>query len=296
MEKMHKYRLNEMASQQDDEQRHTRPLYDEASSSVSLPPFLPPFDAAHDPIIRSQRLRASQLGLIDQSATLPRDEEQDRFPNAQADVEATTIASPSVDRTENVHDAGSRAYSGTSSTTERRRYWQRRLKENMRQLKKKMNVRDFLTWLQVFALIALIVLLLTTSNTVGSMNMKLLSERNEDQLHKALASITNMAQGISNFTGDNATQADIKQGLHSAANIVESIGSVAEDITDFASDDATQADIKQGLHSAAIFVESIGSVAEDVNHFTRKQTTQEDFDDVLQKLGKLIHKGLDQFD
>ena len=176
---MHKYRPNEMASHQDDEQRHARPFYDEASSSISLPPFLPPFDAAHDTIIRSQRLRASQLGLIDQSATLPRDEEQDRFPNAQADFEATTIASPSVDRTENVHDAGSRAYSGTSSTTERRRYWQRRLKENMRQLKKKMNVRDFLTGLQVFALIALIVLLLTTSNTVGSMNMKLLSERNE---------------------------------------------------------------------------------------------------------------------
>ena len=262
MEKMHKYRPNEMASHQDDEQRHARPFYDEASSSVSLPPFLPPFDAAHDTIIRSQRLRASQLGLMDQSATLPRDEEQDRFPNAQANFEATTIASPSVDRTENVHDAGSRAYSGTSSTTERRRYWQRRLKENMRQLKKKMNVRDFLTGLQVFALIALIVLLLTTSNTVGSMNMKLLSERNEDQLHKALASITNMAQGISNFTGDNTTQADIKQGLHSAANIVE----------------------------------SIDSVAEDVNHFTRKQTTQEDFDDVLQKLGKLIDKGPDQFD
>ena len=31
-----------------------------------------------------------------------------------------------------------------------------------------------------------------------------------------------------------------------------------------------------------------------LNHFTRKQTTQEDFDDVLQKLGKLIDKGLDQ--
>lgn len=113
-----------MASHQDDEQRHARPFYDEASSSVSLPPFLPPFDAAHDTIIRSQRLRASQLGLIDQSATLPRDEEQDRFPNAQADFEATTIASPSVDRTENVHDAGSRAYSGTSSTTVRRAGWE----------------------------------------------------------------------------------------------------------------------------------------------------------------------------
>ena len=75
---------------------------------------------------------------------------------------------------------------------------------------------------------------------------------------------------------------------------MESIDSVAEDITDFASDDATQADIKQGLHSAANIVESIDSVAEDVNHFTRKQTTQEDFDDVLQKLGKLIDKGLDQ--
>ena len=237
-----------MASNQDDEQRHTRRYHDEASSSVSLPPFLPHFDAAaHDATTQFQRSRASHLGLIGRSATLLRDEEQDRFPSAQVDVEAITIASPSVARTENVHDAGSRAYSGTLSTTERRRYWQRRLKENVRQLKKKMNTRDFVTWLQVFALIALIVLLLTTSNTVGSMNMKLLSERNEDQLHKALTSITNMAQGISNFTGDNATQSDIKQGLHSAANIVD----------------------------------SIGSVAEDVKHFTTKQTTQEDFDDVL---------------
>ncbi len=72
--------------------------------------------------------------------------------------------------------------------------------------------------------------------------------------NKALASITNMAAGISNFTGDNATQAE------------------------------------HGLHSAASIVESIGSVAEDVNHFTRKQITQKDFHDVLQKLGKLIDK------
>ena len=249
-----------MASNQDDEQRHTRRYHDEASSSVSLPPFLPHFDAAaHDATTQFQRSRASHLGLIGQCNRFGT---KNKMMLKEVDVEAITIASPSVARTENVHDAGSRAYSGTLSTTERRRYWQRRLKENVRQLKKKMNTRDFVTWLQVFALIALIVLLLTTSNTVGSMNMKLLSERNEDQLHKALTSITNMAQGISNFTGDNATQADIKQGLHSAANIVD----------------------------------SIGSVAEDVKHFTTKQTTQEDFDDVLKKLGKLIDKGLDQFE
>ena len=120
---MYKYRPKDIASHQDDEKRRTNPFSDEANSSVNFSYF----EAARDETLQSDRLRASQLGLIEQSASLP----QEGVRNAQADVEATTIAPLAVDvneRTEHVHDAGSRVETGTSSTTERRRYWQRRLK------------------------------------------------------------------------------------------------------------------------------------------------------------------------
>ncbi len=50
------------------------------------------------------------------------------------------------------------------------------------------------------------------------------------------------------------------------------------------------------LTSAAKIVKSIGSVAGDVSDYTRKNATHDDFDDVVRKLGKLLDKGLDEFD
>ena len=58
----------------------------------------------------------------------------------------------------------------------------------------------------------------------------------------------------------------------------------------------TQDNVQQVLTSAAKIVKRIGSVAGDVSDYTRKNATQDDFDDVVRKLGKLLDKGLDEFD
>ena len=58
----------------------------------------------------------------------------------------------------------------------------------------------------------------------------------------------------------------------------------------------TQDNVQQVLTSAAKSVKSIGSVARDVSDYTRKKATQDDLDDVVRKLGKLLDKGLDEFD
>lgn len=215
--------------------------------------FAPP-TSTHD-TIREQRLIANRFGLIDRNTTQPRDEERG-FPQSQADAEATTTATHVVHLDE--HN------------------WQRRLKTNMRRLKANVNVRDVVAGLQILTLVALIILLLMTSHSVGSMNMKLLSERNEDELNEALVSITSMTKNIENVT--------------------RRVQTVADDVADFSGSNVTQDDVQQGLNSAVKIVESIGSVAEEVNHYTRKQTTQDDFDDVLRKLGRLVDKGLDEFE
>ena len=160
-------------------------------------------------------------------------------------------------------------HSGATRENECQSTWFRRLKANV-------NVRDITARLQIFALVALIVLLLMTSNTVGSMNFKILSERNQDNLNEALSSITSMTGLIENVTGRVQT--------------------VAGDISDFSGSNVTQDNVQQVLTSAAKIVKSIGSVAGDVSDYTRKNATQDDFDDVVRKLGKLLDKGLDEFD
>ena len=161
-------------------------------------------------------------------------------------------------------------HSGATGGNECQSTWFRRLKANV-------NVRDITAGLQIFALVALIVLLLMTSNTVGSMNyFKILSERNQDNLNEALSSITSMTGLIENVTGRVQT--------------------VAGDISDFSGNNVTQDNVQQVLTSAAKIVKSIGSVAGDVSDYTRKNATQDDFDDVVRKLGKLLDKGLDEFD
>ena len=52
----------------------------------------------------------------------------------------------------------------------------------------------------------------------------------------------------------------------------------------------------QALASAAKIVKSVDSVTRDVSDYTRKNATRDDFNDVVRKLGKLIDKGLDEFD
>ena len=160
-------------------------------------------------------------------------------------------------------------HSGATGGNECQSTWFGRLKANV-------NVRDITAGLQIFALVALIVLLLMTSNTVGSMNFKILSERNQDNLNEALSSITSMTGLIENVTGRVQT--------------------VAGDISDFSGNNVTQDNVQQVLTSAAKIVKSIGSVAGDVSDYTRKNATQDDFDDVVRKLGKLLDKGLDEFD
>ena len=65
---------------------------------------------------------------------------------------------------------------------------------------------------------------------------------------------------------------------------------------DFAGANATREDIRQALASAANIAKSVGSVAGNVSDYARKNATRDDFNDVVRKLGKLIDKGLDQFD
>ena len=79
-------------------------------------------------------------------------------------------------------------------------------------------------------------------------------------------------------------------------NVTGRVQTVAGDISDFSGSNVTQDNVQQVLTSAAKIVKSIGSVARDVSDYTRKNATQDDLDDVVRKLGKLLDKGLDEFD
>ena len=241
-------------------------------------PFVPPT------FIRDTIRARKRTTIANEAAIQPRDEELG-LPLSQADTTATTTATHMVHREEHAEnvdgasldniDAMENAcvsnggHSGATGGNECQGTWFRRLKANV-------NVHDITAGLQIFALVALIVLLLMTSNTVGSMNFKILSERNQDNLNEALSSITSMTGLIENVTGRVQT--------------------VAGDISDFSGNNVTQDNVQQVLTSAAKIVKSIGSVAGDVSDYTRKNATQDDFDDVVRKLGKLLDKGLDEFD
>ena len=79
-------------------------------------------------------------------------------------------------------------------------------------------------------------------------------------------------------------------------NVTGRVQTVAGDISDFSGNNVTQDNVQQVLTSTAKIVKSIGSVAGDVSDYTRKNATRDDFDDVVRKLGKLLDKGLDEFD
>ena len=275
-------------------------------------PFVPPT------FIRDTIRARKRTTIANEAAIQPRDEELG-LPLSQADTTATTTATHMVHREEHAENidgasldnidanenvcVSNGGHSGATGGNECQSTWFGRLKANV-------NVRDITAGLQIFALVALIVLLIMTSNTVGSMNFKILSERNQDNLNEALSSITSMtglienvtgrvqtvAGDISDFSGNNVTQDNVQQVLTSAAKIVKSIGSVAGDVSNFAGNNVTQDNVQQVLTSAAKIVKSIGSVAGDVSDYTRKNATQDDFDDVVRKLGKLLDKGLDEFD
>ena len=66
--------------------------------------------------------------------------------------------------------------------------------------------------------------------------------------------------------------------------------------SDVSGNNATREDVRQALASAATVAKSVGSVAGNVSDYARKNATRDDFNDVVRKLGKLIDKGLDQFD
>ena len=145
-----------------------------------------------------------------------------------------------------------------------------------RRFVKRVDARDVVAGLQTAALAALVALLLVTSRAVGGMNFKILSERNRENLDDALESISRAAGRIENVTARAQT--------------------VADDIGDVSGNNATREDVRQALASAANIVKSVDSVTRDVSDYTRKNATRDDFNDVVRKLGKLIDKGLDEFD
>jgi hypothetical protein len=195
-----------------------------------------------------------------------------------------------------------------SSVSVRARDGEKR-RSRWRRFVKRVDARD-VAGLQAAALAALVALLLVTSRAVGGMNFKILSERNRENLDDALESISRAAGRIENVaaraqtvaddvgdvSGNNATREDVRQALASAATIVKSIDSVTRDVRDFAGANATREDVRQALASAATVAKSVGSVAGNVSDYARKNATRDDFNDVVRKLGKLIDKGLDQFD
>ena len=162
-----------------------------------------------------------------------------------------------------------------SSVSVRARDGEKR-RSRWRRFVKRVDARDVVAGLQVAALVALIALLLVTSRAVGGMNFKILSERNRENLDDALESISRAAGRIENVTARAQT--------------------VADDIGDVSGNNATREDVRQALASAANIVKSVDSVTRDVSDYTRKNATRDDFNDVVRKLGKLIDKGLDEFD
>ena len=124
-----------------------------------------------------------------------------------------------------------------------------------------------------------------------------------ESISRAAGRIENVARArarepwrrVGDVSGNNATREDVRQALASAATIVKSIDSVTRDVRDFAGANATREDVRQVARVGGDH-RDVGSVAGNVSDYARKNATRDDFNDVVRKLGKLIDKGLDQFD
>ena len=140
--------------------------------------------------------------------------------------------------------------------------------------------RDVNGWLQMLALVALIVFLFSTTRAVEDDAFKVLSETNQRNLDDALASIASAARRVDNVTGI--------------------VRSAADSVSDFASDDATRDSVQSSLDSAAEILKSVRSAARDVRAYADKNSTRDNVRDALRKLGRLIDRaldrGLDEFD
>lgn len=136
--------------------------------------------------------------------------------------------------------------------------------------------RDVIAGLQIATLITLVALLYTASRVVDNFKVSLLSEKNENSLNDALSAITNASNRIGNVTAR--------------------VESVANDIGDISGKQSTKDDVQETISSLSDVLKNIESVTQEVREYAEKDSNAEDVENVVRKIGKLVDKGLDEFD
>jgi len=139
-----------------------------------------------------------------------------------------------------------------------------------------LKARDVIAGLQIATLITLVALLYTATRAVDSFKVSLLSEKNENSLNDALSAITNASNRIGNVTAR--------------------VESVANDIGDISGKQSTKDDVQETISSLSDVLKNIESVTQEVREYAEKDSNAEDVENVIRKIGKLVDKGLDEFD
>lgn len=130
--------------------------------------------------------------------------------------------------------------------------------------------------MQIATLITLVALLYTATRAVDSFKVSLLSEKNENSLNDALSAIASASNRIGNVTAR--------------------VESVANDIGDISGKQSTKDDVQETISSLSDVLKNIESVTQEVREYAEKDSNAEDVENVVRKIGKLVDKGLDEFD
>ena len=139
-----------------------------------------------------------------------------------------------------------------------------------------LKARDVIAGLQIATLITLVALLYTATRAVDSFKVSLLSEKNENSLNDALSAIASASNRIGNVTAR--------------------VESVANDIGDISGKQSTKDDVQETISSLSDVLKNIESVTQEVREYAEKDSNAEDVENVVRKIGKLVDKGLDEFD
>lgn len=151
-----------------------------------------------------------------------------------------------------------------------------RKRRSMRDALLSLKARDVIAGLQIATLITLVALLYTATRAVDSFKVSLLSEKNENSLNDALSAIASASNRIGNVTAR--------------------VESVANDIGDISGKQSTKDNVQETISSLSDVLKNIESVTQEVREYAEKDSNGEDVENVVRKIGKLVDKGLDEFD
>ena len=196
-------------------------------------------------------------------------------PTVRREDSAETADGARADHFTEDSDAGVEERSGDSDEKARTSRVTRK-RRSMCDVLLSLKARDVIAVLQMATLITLVVLLYTATRAVDSFKVSLLSEENENGLNDALSAITSASNRIGNVTAR--------------------VESVANDIGEISGKQSTKDDVQETISSLSDVLKNIESVTQEVREYAEKDSNAVDVENVVRKIGKLVDKGLDEFD